>query len=166
MIASFDSGWSDHLDYWRLAPEGEFYLYRALQDDVSVSDHHPPPLTVFDVGLPALRTAEAIAVSLAYARALGTPGSEAAVLIGFRWTGLQGRELSSWAQPGRHVSPGRHAYRDEVFSSITVPVETPVSAIHQFVRAATEPLFEAFDGFELSEQVVEKLASRRFQRRL
>jgi hypothetical protein len=47
LIASFDSGWSDHLDFWRLSPAGEFYLYRAFQDDVSVSDRHPAPMTEF-----------------------------------------------------------------------------------------------------------------------
>ena len=62
--------------------------------------------------------------------------------------------------------PGRHAYRDEVFSSVAVPLETPLSAVHQFVHAATESLFEAFDGFQLSQQVVEDLTNRLFQRRL
>jgi hypothetical protein len=146
-IASFDSGWSDHLDFWRLSPAGEFYLYRAFQDDVSVSDRHPEPMTAFDFGLPVIRSAEAIGVALAYARALRTSGPEATVLLGFRWMGLQGRELSSWAQPLRHISPGRHAYRDEVFSSVTVPLETPVSAVHQFVHAATQPLFEPLTAF-------------------
>jgi hypothetical protein len=165
-IASFDSGWSNHLDFWRLSPAGEFYLYRAFQDDVSVSDRHPAPMTEFDFGLPVIRSAEAVGVSLAYARALGTSGPEAAVLLGFRWTGLQGRELSAWAQPLRHISPGRHAYRDEVFSTVAIPLETPLSAVHQFVHAATESLFEAFDGFQLSQQVVEDLTNRLFQRRL
>jgi hypothetical protein len=123
-------------------------------------------MTEFDFGLPVIRVAEVIGVALAYAKALGTSGADAAVLFGFRWAGLQGRELSSWAQPLRHISPGRHAYRDEVFSSVTVPLETPLSAVHQFVHAATESLFEAFDGFQLSQQVVEDLTNRLFQRRL
>jgi hypothetical protein len=149
-IARFWSGSSDHLDFWRLSSAGEFYLYRAFQDDVPVRDRGPAPMTEFDFGLPVIRVAEAIGVALAYARALGTSGPEAAVLLGFRWTGLHGRELSSWAQPLRHLSPGRHAYRDEVFSSVAVPLETPQSAVHQFVHAATESLFEAFDAFQLS----------------
>ena len=166
LIASFGSGRSDHLDFWRLSPTGEFYLYRAFQDDVSVSDRQPEPMTAFDFGLPVIRVAEAIGVALAYAKALGTSGAEAVVLLGFRWTGLQGRELSSWAQPLRDISPGRHAYRDEVFSNVVVPLETPTSAIHQFVDVATESLFEAFDGFRLSPTIVEDLTNRLFQRRL
>ena len=55
---------------------------------------------------------------------------------------------------------------DEVFSSVAVPLETPLSAVHQFVHAATESLFEAFDGFQLSREVVEDLTNRLFQRRL
>lgn len=165
-IASFGSGSSDHLDFWHLSPAGEFYLYRAFQDDVPVRDRGPAPMTEFDFGLPVIRVAEAIGVALAYARALGTSGADAAVLLGFRWTGLQGRELSSWAQPLRDISPGRHAYRDEVFSNVVVPLETPTSAIHQFVDLATESLFESFDGFRLSPKIVEDLTNRLFQRRL
>jgi hypothetical protein len=165
-IARFGTGSSDHLDFWRLSPAGEFYLYRAFQDDVPVRDRGPAPMTEFDFGLPVIRVAEAIGVALAYARAVGTSGAGAAVLLGFRWTGLQGRELSSWAQPLRDISPGRHAYRDEVFSSVVVSLETPTSAIHQFVHAATESLFEAFDGFQLPPEVVEDLTNRLFQRRL
>ena len=166
LIASFGSGRSDHLDFWRLSPTGKFYLYRAFQDDVSVSDRQPEPMTAFDFGLPVIRVAEAIGVALAYAKALGTSGAEAVVLLGFRWTGLQGRELSSWAQPLRDISLGRHAYRDEVFSNVVVPLETPTSAIHQFVDLATESLFESFDGFRLSPKIVEDLTNRLFQRRL
>jgi hypothetical protein len=119
----------------------EFYLYRAFQDDAPVRDRGPAPMTEFDFGLPVIRVAEAIGVALAYARALGTSGADAAVLLGFRWTGLQGRELSSWAQPLRHISPGRHAYRGEVFSNVVVPLDAPTSAIHQFVHSATGSLF-------------------------
>ena len=56
----------------------EFYLYRALQDDVPVRDRGPAPMTEFDFGLPVIRSAEAVGVALAYAKALGTSGSEAA----------------------------------------------------------------------------------------
>jgi hypothetical protein len=122
-------------------------------------------MTEFDFGLPVIRAAEAIAVALVYARTLGASGAESAVLLGFRWAGLQGRNLTSWAQPLRHVSPGRRAYRNDVLSKVLVPLETPTSAIHQFVYAATESLFEAFDGFQLSREVVEDLTNRLFQRR-
>ena len=49
---------------------------------------------------------------------------------------------------------------------MAVPLETPLSAVHQFVHAATESLFEAFDGFQLSQQVVEDLTNRLFRKRL
>jgi hypothetical protein len=93
-IARFGAGSSDHLEFWRLSPAGEFYLYRAFQDDVPVRDRGPAPMTEFDFGLPVIRVAEAIGVALAYARAVGTSGAGAAVLLRFRWTGLQGRELT------------------------------------------------------------------------
>jgi hypothetical protein len=79
---------------------------------------------------------------------------------------LEDRVLSAWAQPDRVLTPGRRAYRDLVQSVIDVPVETPPSALHTFVNAATKPLFEAFDGFRLDPRVLEDLVTRLFNRRL
>jgi hypothetical protein len=152
-----------HIDFWRLNAAGEFYLYRALQDDIG--DSGPDPMTVLDFGLPLIRVAEAIGVALIYGKALDAPDGSL-VSISFRWRGLHNRELSAWAQPNRILRPGRHAYRDEVVSTALVPIGTPVSALHTFVRAVTEPLFEVFDAFQVSNQVAEEMTDGLFNRRL
>lgn len=152
-----------HFDFMRLDPNGEFYLYRSLQDDNSKSDRSPEPGTALDFGLVVLRTAEAIAVGLSFARALSASGG---VEFSFRWRGLTGRALSSWAQPRRQLSYPRVIRQPEVASTITVPAETPHSAIAPFVASACAPLFRAFDGFVLSNAVVEDLVAQLVQRRL
>jgi len=64
------------------------------------------------------------------------------------------------------IIPGRYAYQDEVVTFVTVPLETPLSALSEFVNQAVQPLFEIFDGFSLSKGVVEDLTLRLIERKL
>jgi hypothetical protein len=79
---------------------------------------------------------------------------------------LRRRILVSWANPGRYISPGRSAYQDEVLTFVRVPLETPLSAFGDYVNKVVQPLFEIFDGFSLSKDVIEDLTQRLIQRKL
>ena len=165
-IDSMDGNVSDHLDFWRLSRRGEFYLYREFQDDNPSGPQRPrKPFAEFDFGLPILRTAEVLAVGMAFARALGAPTESASVAFEFRWNRLKGRELSAWVFPERIPTPGRRAYRDTVSASIDVPLNTPQSALHTVVEEVTAPLYAAFDNFQVPASVVEELVTRLLQRR-
>jgi hypothetical protein len=165
-IASVGTGLIDHVDFMRLDPRGRFYLRRALQDDISDRSQSPEPLKVLDFGLPVIRSAEAIAVGIAFAKAMGCDAENTVLSFAFRWTRLRGRELGSWAQPGRYVSPGRKAYQDEVVVFVNVPLDTPLSALSEYVNQVVQPLYEVFDGFTLSKDVVEDLTRRLVDRKL
>lgn len=156
----------DHLDFMRLDPKGRFYLRRALQDDISSSKRAPEPMTVLDFGLPIIRTAEAIAVGIAFAKAMGCNEENTLLAFSFKWSRLKGRALTSWAKPDRYISGGRHAYQDEVLVFVDVPLETPLSALNEYVSQAIQPLFEVFEGFQLSNDVIEDLTRRLVERRL
>ncbi|MBI4092469.1 MAG: ATP-binding protein [Candidatus Kerfeldbacteria bacterium] len=165
-IVSTRAGWSNHLDFMRLDPNGRFYLRRALQDDFSGGDRAPKPFTALDFGLSVIRTAEAIAVGIAYAKAMGCDPENTVLAFAFRWTRLRGRELTSWVKPERHISGGRHAYQDEVLTCVNIPLDTPLSAIAEFVDQVLQPLFEVFDGFSLGKNVIEDLTRRLVERKL
>jgi len=66
-------------------------LYRALQEDLAESPRSPEPLTVLDPLLAIFRTAEAIAVPMAFAKAMGLSPEETTLRFEFRWSGLEGR---------------------------------------------------------------------------
>lgn len=168
LIASIGSDWfTDHIDFMRLDPKGRFYLRRPHQDDVSRSDRAPrKPFSALDFGLVTIRTAEAIAVGLAFGKAMGCKPDTTILSFAFRWSRLKGRQLVSWANPERYISPSRAAYQDEVLSFVDVPLETPLSAVSEFVHRATQPVFEVFDGFSLSKEVTEDLTRRLVERRL
>lgn len=166
LIVSFGSGWSDKLDFMRLDPHGRFYLRRALEDDITSSQRVKEPMSVLDFVLPVLRTAEAIAVGLAFAKAMGYDTEHTVLAFAFRWSRLHGRELVSWADIGRHMISGRKAYQDEVLTFVNVPLETPLSALSDFVNQSVQPLFEVFDGFTLNRDVIEDLTRRLIERKL
>jgi len=165
-IASIGSGWINHVDFMRLGPKGHFYLLRALQDDVSDSPRSPKPLKVLDFGLPIIRSAEAIAVGIAFAKAMGCDPEHTALGFAFRWTRLRGRRLGSWAWPGRYISPRGQAYQDEVVVFVNVPLDNPLSALSEYVNQVVQPLYEVFDGFSLGKDVVDDLTRRLIERRL
>ncbi|MEO1147826.1 MAG: RNA-binding domain-containing protein [Cyanobacteria bacterium J06638_22] len=166
-INSLDSIWGGvHLDFMRLDPKGKFYLRRALLEDISNGSQAPEPLKVLDFCLPIIRSAEAIAVGIAFAKAMGYETEHTVLDFAFRWTRLRGRELRSWAQPSRHLLPRHNEYQDEVVVFVNVPLDTPLSALSEYVDQVVQPLYEVFNGFTLSKDVVEDLTRRLVERRL
>lgn len=167
LIANLDSDWGGrHLEFMRKDPRGRFYLKRALQDDLALSERAPPPNTQLDFGLSILRVAEAIAVGLAFARALACNEETTTLEFAFRWHGLKGRKLTSWAQPDRYLSSHPVAVQNEIVCRVTVPLETPLDAVHAFTQKVIDPLFALFGGFTISPKVTEDLVQKLITRRL
>ena len=155
-----------HLDFWRAEPAGRFYLYRALQDDFSGGPRDPEPMTKLDFTLVIRRTAEAVAVPIAFARAMGADTEETMLHYAFRWEGLRDREISAWSDPGRYVNPGHVCRQHQEHGALSIPLETPLSALGRHVRDVTAPLFSAFSGFApgpgVVEAITDEVLSRRF----
>jgi len=162
-IPILDAEWN-FIDFMLFDPKGRFYLRRALEDDIS--QRAPAPLKVLDFGLPIIRSAEAIAVGIAFAKGMRCDPEKTALGFAFQWSRLQGRTLGSWANRGRSISPGRISYQDEVEVFVNVPLNVPLSALSEYVIQAVRPLYEVFDGFSISKEVVEDLTTRLIERRL
>lgn len=164
-IAFFGNDFVSHLDFWRLSPSGSFYLYRAFQDDIGGGENAPKPCTTLEFGLAILRATECIAVALAFAKAMGCQ-DDATIQFVFRWSGLKGRKISSWANPYRFLSHEGKAYQDKVETKIEIPVDTAKEAISGFVHQIVSKLFEAFDGFVLTENITDDFVRKLTERRL
>ena len=136
------------MDFWRAEPTGRFYLYRALQDDLVEVPQSPKDGTTLDFTQATLHTAEAIAVTLIFARAMGFSSEETTLHFTFRWSGLEGRELSASESSEPSIPPGYICHQNTIRSVVAVPMETPTLALGQVVQDATAPLFAAFEGFE------------------
>ena len=155
--------WSDHIDFIRLDPRGEFYLWRILQDDLNPD--RVQPRKVLDPILVTMRVSEAIAVGIVEARALGWR-EDAKLGFAFRWTGIDGRRLSPWANPLVSIGAIDEAHESAVQSFVEVPADTPLSAIAPYVGKATLELFLTFGGYSFPEAATEEWAKRLVERRL
>jgi hypothetical protein len=157
---------SKDIDFWRLDPTGKFYLRCALEDDLSTGKRAPEPMKQLDFSLVILRTAEIIAVALAFVKAMGCPIETTKLSFAFKWTKMKGRELSSWANMDRHIHRGNIAHQDDISFQIIIPLDTPSSAIAEYVFPITKTVFEAFSGVEIGLSVIEDLTQKLIERRL
>jgi hypothetical protein len=157
-------GTSYHVDFARSDPEGQFFLHRILQDDAIPS--RVDPGTAIDPHLMVLRVAEAMGVGIAFAKALGWVPDQTTLGFGFRWHKLSGRRLMAWANPYGDTREGRMAHDDVIESCVQFSLDTPLSALPQFVDDATKRLFAAFDGTTIPRLSIEDLVQRLFERRL
>jgi Putative DNA-binding domain len=166
LLIFLNTGLSNNIDFMRLDPRGRFFLRRALEDDME-SKRSPQALTALDFRLTVWRTAEAIAVGIAFAKSMGCLPEETTLAFAFKWTKLKGRKISSWARSnfGRSIPSIHSAYQDEVITFVNVPLDTPLSAISQYVNQAVKPLFEIFGGFTLSEDSIEDTVRNLVERR-
>ena len=162
LIVDLDGGWSQHMEFMRLDPKGEFYLRRAMQDDLS--DKITPGVAM-DAVLMLYRVAEVLAVGVSIGRAIGWP-TEGKAAFAFRWTGLAGRKLSTWANPRRFISSGGTSATGTVDGFTEVTLDTPHIALAPKVREAVSPLFAAFDGYEPSMELIEDCVRRLVERKM
>jgi hypothetical protein len=154
---------STHIDFARWNPIGEFYLHRLMQDD-GVS-RMVEPGTSLDPCLATQRVAEAIAIGIAYAKALDWQLDATTLNFAFKWTRLSGRQLIRWSDPFSTL-PGGTAFDDTVTTFTELLSDTPLSAISPFVEQATRDLFLIFNGVTIPPETTEDWVRRLIERRL
>jgi hypothetical protein len=150
-------GWSHHVDFFRMDPRGEFYLLRVLQDDLT---DRVEPKKFLDPSLVVYRTAEVLAVGLAFAKALGWDPESAILGFGFRWTGLSARKLGCWANPELSSPTSGRAHDDTAETMVEVPLITAANALAPYVGRAVRNLFALFDGYVMPDATIEYLMRR------
>lgn len=156
---------SDHVDFARLDPVGEFFLHRLIQDD-GIPQKITPEIAI-DPEVMVWRVTEIMATGLAFARGLGWTPQDTRLGFAFRWHGLSGRQLQSWANPFLHGNfDGGTAVDDTVETFVELSLDTPLAALHQFVYTATRKLYVAFNGAALPPSTVEELANQILERRI
>lgn len=154
----------DNIDFWRLSPKGSFYLYRGLRDDIGKTDRSPKLGTALDFGLVIRKVAECISVAIDFAKAMGA-GENDTISFAFRWKGLKGRKLCSWANPERMLHYHPEAYQDDLSTEISIPIDTAKIALSGYVHQVTNDLFQVFDGYTLPEAATEDIVKKMIERR-
>jgi hypothetical protein len=157
---------NNHVDFWRIEPRGRFYQCRAIEDDISGGSRSQrvASLKSLDFAIVIARVTEAVGVCLQYAKGLGCPASKTLLKFAFRWSGLRGRELTSWAEPGRSLFPSREAVQDELTTFVDVPLATESAEIPHYTMKVTRELFEVF-GKEFKQPIIDDIGGKILSRR-
>ncbi len=138
-----------HSDYWRASPEGLLFLLRGYQEDAM--EDRAKPGTRFDPRLPVWRTGEALLHAARTATALA--GESASVIFRAEWSGLAGRQLAEIA--GSFLrSLDRTARQDRVAAEVEVSVEQIEQNLPEVARDVTRPLYDAFDFYTPTPELI------------
>lgn len=163
LILDLDGGWSEHVEFLRLDPRGDFYLQRVMQDDLT---NKVAPGTALDVILMIYRVAEVLAVGTILGRNLGWSDQNEAG-FSFRWIGLKDRALRPWVNAFRSAGRSGSSSRSSTAEAyVTVPLETSAGALAPYVSAAVAPLFSVFEGYEPPADLVETSVRKLIERKL
>jgi hypothetical protein len=134
-------------DYWALRRNGDFYLLHSLFED----GVRPEANAVFFDSRIVRVTETLLYCRRLYDRLGLSPTTE--VVIEIAHGGISGRVLAS-ADPMRHLSMDRRTMEDRVVTRVQVPLERIESSLTELVKTFLAPVFEVFDFFALSENVL------------
>lgn len=153
-----------HLDFWRAEPPGSFYHIRVLWDDLLAIKNGNKPNQFLSMDIATRTVAEAISIGMSFAKSMAFPENQTTLEFAFRWSGLEGRQLSS-SEFTRYVPPGRTCGDDQVVSHVNVPLDIAPSSIPSIVPDAVADLFSAFDGMVFEGNVLANIANEFLQKR-
>jgi hypothetical protein len=155
------------LDFWRIEPTGRLYAARTHEDDTTKTllDRGVKPGSILDFLLLISRTAEIIGTARAFTDALRVEREKTTLQFAFRWSGLKGREICCWVEPGRQLFSSVPAEDDEVISTTAVPQDAPDTLIWEFVKGVTEPVFNVF-GAGVGDSIFQEIVNRTLTRQL
>lgn len=149
----------EHIDFWKISPKGYFFHRRILEEDCHESIK---PNTILFFDIIAHRITEAMVSAIKYAEAFKMKDK---LLFSINVFGLKGRCLSCFS-PKRMWRGTNHSIEENYSSEIlSIPVDTPLNNIGEYVYQITKNLFSLFDGYEIEKNIIESIADETISRR-
>jgi hypothetical protein len=133
-----------HSDFWRVSPDGKFFMIRGHQEDDP--ERGRVPKSAFDITLPSWRVGEALLHAANMATELGDPDAQVTIIV--EWTGLAGRGLTH-LEGRRIIFDRHHTQQDNFRSSLSVQANQISDGLAESVGKLVVPLYELFDFFRL-----------------
>jgi hypothetical protein len=152
-----------HADFWRIDPQGNFFLLRGYQEDSGDSTaRFGEPGKLLEATLPVWRLAEFLLRVTDLAEIMFESDFE--ILVECEWHGLTGRQLFVYNM--RRLIPGGHiASQESVKTKGKFAQQVIRELLPDTVKALTYSLYEHFDFFAPSdafyvEEIAEMTKSR------
>ena len=138
-----------HADFWRIHPDGLFFLLRGYQEDAhDYARGNAAPGTLLEATLPIWRVGEYLLRVSELAAAMFEDGFE--LLVRCEWTGLTGRQL--YVHNARRFLGNGKAVQDIVCTSGRFPGAVR-DILPEAIRSLTAPLYMRFDFTEIPDVV-------------
>jgi hypothetical protein len=153
-----------HLDFWRAEPPGCFYQAQVLWDDLVAIKNGTQPNQFLAMDIAVRSVTEAISVAISFAKSMAFPENDTTLEFAFRWSGLEGRQLSSY-DFSRYISPGRICGDDQIVSHASIPLDISPSSVPSKVPEVVADLFGSFNGMTFSNNTIEEIATELLQKR-
>jgi hypothetical protein len=137
---------SAHADFWRIDPNGNFYLLRGMQEDsLDPNKFQDPPGTLFDLTLPVWRLGEFLLRVTELGSTMFDEGFE--VVVNCEWSGLKGRALTVLSRK-RFLASTHRAEQDVIRTTGQFSQAVLQDMLPETVKSLTAQLFEVFDFFQ------------------
>lgn len=150
-----------HADFWKIHPEGFFYLLRGYQEDclatLTEARNARAPGTGLDLTIPVWRVAEFLLRSEELARNMFADGFS--MLIRCEWHGLQGRELFVF-NPRRLLLDGHRCKAVSVVTEAKLTQDAITDLLPDAVMQLTSSLYQHFGFFQPQAQFYEEEIER------
>ena len=143
------------LEFARIQSSGQFYYLEGLRDDLT--PQRLQPHTQLEFVAETLQVTRTIATTLSFARMFCGDQTDNMITFVFRWRGLAGRHLTSWAHSDRSFYSDKPSTEDEVMTHTTMPISTANNALLPHVERIVKPLFLRFGGMEFVPQVLAQI---------
>ncbi|MFD1940829.1 helix-turn-helix domain-containing protein [Paradevosia shaoguanensis] len=140
---------SAHADFWRVSKGGKLYTIRGYSEDSHAE--RLAPGSAIDITLPVWRIAEGL---LFAARLAETFEEVEAISVECRFTGLNDRVLTS-VNRDRAVFDDRTSHTPEIVLTGQVTLDQVRDNLTEFMHQLLTPLYERFDFFQLSTELVD-----------
>lgn len=105
-------------------------------------------------------------MGIASAKALSWVPDQTTLCFAFRRHDLNDRLLQTWANACTFHTVRGKSYENTVESCVQFSLDTPLSALGQYVDEATKRLFAVFDGATMPLATIDGLVKRLFERTL
>lgn len=138
-----------HADFWRASSDGKLYTIRGYTED-SLADRVAPGASI-DITLPIWRVGEGLLFAARFAE---TFEDVEAIGVECRFTGLNGRYLTN-LNHGLGDRDNRVSRTGEVTVTGQGTLDQLRDNLTEFMRQLLAPLYERFDFFELSGDLVD-----------
>ena len=131
-------------DYWTIRTDGSFYLAKSLFENTRKPTH-----IFFDTRI--IRTTEVLMYALNLYSALGVPEDQR-LTVKIRYSGINGKKLG--AAGNRLIHDYRICHENDIEMEITASMKELSEEMSVCVGKLTAPLFELFDFFAVSQEVL------------